>query len=177
MNPDDDKTIVISKSLKTFKGTFDKILSTNSTQKDVFNFIRPCLDNIQKGINCTILAYGQTGSGKTYTMFGGDWSFNDKMNDYEKRKNLQKDEYNFLLNKELVIDPFSETNGIIPNLIMELFNIYNNRKQDNENNNIDNNDNNLTITCSYIQVYNEKIYDLLEEKNEDMEKKKNLKFI
>ena len=51
MNPDDDKTIVISKSLKTFKGTFDKILSTNSTQKDVFNFIRPCLDNIQKGIN------------------------------------------------------------------------------------------------------------------------------
>ena len=172
MNPDDDKTIVISKSLKTFKGTFDKILSTNSTQKDVFNFIRPCLDNIQKGINCTILAYGQTGSGKTYTMFGGDWSFNDKMNDYEKRKNLQKDEYNFLLNKELVIDPFSETNGIIPNLIMELFNIYNNRKQDNENNNIDNNDNNLTITCSYIQVYNEKIYDLLEEKNEDMEKKK-----
>ena len=169
MNPDDDKTIMISKSLKTFKGTFDKILSTDSTQKDVFNFIKPCLLNIQKGINCTILAYGQTGSGKTYTMFGGDWSFNDSMKNVNKKKNLTKDEYNFILNKELVIDPFSETNGIIPNLIMQLFNIYNNNNQNSEENN--NQNANLFITCSYIQVYNEKIYDLLEQ-NDDIEQKK-----
>ena len=171
MNPDDDRTIVISKSLKTFKGTFDKILSTNSTQKDVFEFIKPCLFNIQKGINCTILTYGQTGSGKTYTMFGGDWSFNENMNDYEKRKRLKKDEYNFLLNNELAIDPFSETNGIIPNLIMQLFNIYNNKQNNDSINEINIINNNITITCSYIQVYNEKIYDLLEPNNEINNKK------
>ena len=167
MNPDDDKTIMITKSLKTFRGTFDKILSVDSTQKDVFDFIKPCLSNIKKGNNCTILAYGQTGSGKTYTMFGGDWSFNDNLAFSEKKKNLQKDEYNFILNKELVIDPFSETNGIIPNLIMNLFSIYNNNK-----NNEENKDNsNLNIKCSYIQVYNEKIYDLLDNLNELNSKK------
>ena len=116
MDPDDDKTIMISKSFKTFKGIFDKILSTDSTQKEVFDFIKPCLFNIKKGINCTILAYGQTGSGKTYTMFGKDWSFYENIK--EKNNYLSKDEYNFILNKELVIDPFSETNGIIPNLII-----------------------------------------------------------
>ena len=172
MNPNDDKTIMISKSLKTFKGTFDKILSTNSTQRDVFNFIKPCVYNIQKGINCTILAYGQTGSGKTYTMFGGDWSFSDNMKKNNK-KNLTRDEYNFLLNKELVIDPFSETNGIIPNLIMQLFNIYNNNKNSEDEND---NNNNLLIKCSYIQVYNEKIYDLLEEIDQN-EQKKNFELI
>ena len=167
MNPDDDKTIMITKSLKTFRGTFDKILSVDSTQKDVFDFIKPCLSNIKKGNNCTILAYGQTGSVKTYTMFGGDWSFNDNLAFSEKKKNLQKDEYNFILNKELVIDPFSETNGIIPNLIMNLFSIYNNNK-----NNEENKDNsNLNIKCSYIQVYNEKIYDLLDNLNELNSKK------
>ena len=168
MNPDDDKTIMITKSLKTFKGTFDKILSIDSTQKDVFEFIKPCLFNIKKSNNCTILAYGQTGSGKTYTMFGGDWSFNDNEIYSEKKKGLQKDEYNFILNKQLVIDPFSETNGIIPNLIMQLFNTYNNNKNDEENKENDN----LVIKSSYIQVYNEKIYDLLEDIDETNNKKK-----
>ena len=191
MDPDDDKTIMISKSFKTFKGYFDKILSTDSTQKEVFDFIKPCLFNIKKGINCTILAYGQTGSGKTYTMFGKDWSFYENIK--EKNNYLSKDEYNFILNKELVIDPFSETNGIIPNLIMQLFNSYNNNKENkknkednienkdsNDNNdnkenneNIENNENNnLNIECCYIQVYNEKIYDLLEPINENNENKK-----
>ena len=168
MNPDDDKTIMISKSLKTFKGTFDKILSIDSTQKDVFDFLKPCLINIKKSNNCTIMSYGQTGSGKTYTMFGGDWSFNDSEIFSEKKKNLQKDEYNFILNRELVIDPFSETNGIIPNLIMQLFNMYNNNKSDEDNKENDD----LIIKSSYIQVYNEKIYDLLENIDEANNKKK-----
>ena len=42
----------------------------------------------KKSNNCTILTYGQTGSGKTYTMFGGDWSFNDNEIFSEKKKNL-----------------------------------------------------------------------------------------
>ena len=168
MNPDDDKTIMITKSLKTFKGTFDKIFSIDSTQKDIFDFIKPSLINIKKSNNCTILTYGQTGSGKTYTMFGGDWSFNDNEIYSEKKKGLQKDEYNFILNKQLVIDPFSETNGIIPNLIMQLFNTYNNNKNDEENKENDN----LVIKSSYIQVYNEKIYDLLEDIDETNNKKK-----
>ena len=152
--------IGISKSLKRFEATFDRVLSQNGTQKDVFNFVKPCLKLIKQGINCTMLAYGQTGSGKTYTMFGGEWAMNDMSTDYDQRRNFNKDKYNFILNEELMIDPFSQTNGIIPNLIMSLFQTYSN-------------DNNIIITCSYIQIYNEKVYDLLIDEEEIPEQKNN----
>ena len=166
LNIDSDSTqkIEISKSLKKFEATFDRVLSQNSTQKDVFNFVKPCMKLIKQGINCTILAYGQTGSGKTYTMFGGEWAMNDQSTDYDQRKNFNKDKYNFILNEELMIDPFSKTNGIIPNLIMALFQTYGS---------YDSNDNNIIITCSYIQIYNERVYDLLVDEEELVEQKKN----
>ena len=161
LNIDSETTqkIEISKSLKKFEATFDRVLSQNSTQKDVFNFVRPCINLIKQGINCTILAYGQTGSGKTYTIFGGEWAMNDKSTDYEQRRNFNKDKYNFILNEELMIDPFSKTNGIIPNLIMSLFQTYSNN-------------NNIIITCSYIQIYNEKVYDLLGDEEEEQAEEK-----
>ena len=155
--------IGVSKSLKKFEATFDKVLPQDCNQNDVFDFISPCIDQIKQGLNCTILAYGQTGSGKTYTMFGEEWAKSDKNFDLEQRKNINKDDYNFILNEDLFIDPFSKTNGIIPNLIMSLFKTFDN---------YDSNDNNITITCSYIQIYNEKVYDLLAEEEETEEKKK-----
>jgi len=154
--------IEISKSLKKFEATYDKILGEKCTQKDVFNFVKPCLNFIKKGINCTILAYGQTGSGKTYTMFGGEWAINDQSTDYEQRKKFNKDKYNFILNDELTIDPFSPTNGIIPNLIMNLFQTYGAYGS---------NGNDIIITCSYIQIYNEQVYDLLIDEDETKEEK------
>ena len=159
IDSESSQKIEISKSLKKFEATFDRVLSQNGTQKDVFNFVKPCIQLIKQGINCTILAYGQTGSGKTYTMFGGEWAMNDNSTDYKNRKNFNKDKYNFILNEELMIDPFSKTNGIIPNLIMSLFQTYAN-------------DSNIMITCSYIQIYNEKVYDLLiDEEEEENEQK------
>ena len=162
VDSENSQKIEISKSLKKFSATYDKVLSQKSTQKDVFNFIKPCMNYIKKGINCTILAYGQTGSGKTYTMFGGEWAMNDKSTDYETRKKFNKDKYNFILNEELTIDPFSQTNGIIPNLIMNLFQVYGTY----------NPNDNIIITCSYIQIYNEQVYDLLIDELENKEEKK-----
>ena len=155
--PEDDNTIILYKEPEIFQGTFNRIFSSDSTQKDVFDFIKPCLINIQSGINCTILAYGQTGTGKTYTMFGNDWSFNE--NDFNININnnetlLYGNNNDELLKNQIVIDRTSELNGIIPNLIMELYNLYNEKEKKE---NID-----IIITCSYIQIYNEKIYDLLD---------------
>jgi hypothetical protein len=97
-------------------------------------------------------------------MFGGEWAMNDKSTDYNQRKNFNKDKYNFILNDELMIDPFSKTNGIIPNLIMSLFQTYGG--YDSKGNT------NIIITCSYIQIYNEKVYDLLIDEDEIIEQKK-----
>jgi len=53
-----------------------------------------------------------------------------------------------------LLNPFSEDNGLIPRLINKLFidlDVIN--KKDNKK---------YTVYCSYLQVYNEKIFDLLE---------------
>ena len=162
IDSENSQKIEVTKSLKKFEATFDKVLTQKGTQKDVFNFIKPCIDQVKQGLNCTILAYGQTGSGKTYTMFGGEWAMNDKISDIENQKNFNKDKNNFILNDDLFIDPFSKTNGIIPNIIMSLFQTYGA---------YDSTDNNITITCSYIQIYNEKVYDLLAEEETEEKKK------
>ena len=146
---EDDRKIQLSKGTKVFKGYFDKIFFPNSTQEQVYNYIRVIFSSLFKGINSTILAYGQTGSGKTYTMFGAEWTFNFLNNNLNRK--IIKDEFNFLIDKDFILDPFSSTNGIIPRIIFELFDIINKEKKNEK----------IKISCSYIQVYNERIYDLL----------------
>jgi len=49
------------KTTKTF--TFDKVFGMYSTQEEVFeSIVRPIVDEVLAGFNCTIFAYGQTGS-------------------------------------------------------------------------------------------------------------------
>ena len=152
---ENDQKIQLSKGSKIFKGYFDKIFFPILTQEQVYNFIKPVLTSCLKGINSTILCYGQTGSGKTFTMFGNDWTYNLNKNKFNY------DEFNFLIDKNFIVNPFNNNNGIIPRLIIELFNIVN---QENSN---------VKISCSYIQIYNERIYDLLIDNTFNL-KKKNL---
>ena len=50
---------------------FDKVFGPYSTQEDVYDdAVRPVVDEVLDGYNCTIFAYGQTGTGKTHTMEG-----------------------------------------------------------------------------------------------------------
>ena len=157
---DDNTKIILAKNSKKFISNFDRIFPENSTQESIFEFIKPIIETTLKGINSTILAYGQTGSGKTYTMFGKDFTMNDNYYDKKNSNKLKKDKYNFLVDKDFIIDPFSETNGIIPRVVLELFKY----KQSS------------IITCSYIQVYNEKIYDLLIDNTFKKDNNKNINF-
>ena len=155
LDDSDDRKIRIGRSLTCFEAYFDKVFFNRANQESIYSFIYPGLTRAQQGINCTIMAYGQTGSGKTYTMFGSDWTLNSNENDYiDKKISMKYDKYNFICN-DFVVEPFAETNGIIPRTIMNLF-------QDKKDN--------VTITCSYIQIYNERIYDLLTEEVETQEK-------
>ena len=156
---DNNKKIILSKNNKKFVSEFDRIFPENSKQEDIYNFINPIISLTIKGINSTILAYGQTGSGKTYTMFGEDFTMNNNGKLFSKR--LKKDKYNFIIDEEFVVDPFSNSNGIIPRVVLDLFKYKNKNK--------------TIITCSYIQIYNERIYDLLID-NTFKKSEKNLNF-
>lgn len=51
--------------------TFDKVFGMYSTQDEVFKgIVKPIVQEVLEGFNCTIFAYGQTGTGKTHTMQG-----------------------------------------------------------------------------------------------------------
>lgn len=79
----------ISNSIDIDSKTYDLISFTNdfihwstgdsridpeyATQQRVYNDVgKPIVDNALKGYNCCVFAYGQTGSGKTYSMIGED---------------------------------------------------------------------------------------------------------
>ncbi|KAI1436846.1 P-loop containing nucleoside triphosphate hydrolase protein [Xylaria sp. CBS 124048] len=50
---------------------FDRVFSPAADQSMIYDdVVRPILEEMLNGYNCTIFAYGQTGTGKTYTMSG-----------------------------------------------------------------------------------------------------------
>ena len=52
---------------------FDHVFDVDTSQEQIFDYIcKRRINDVMKGINCTIFAYGQTGSGKTYSISGGD---------------------------------------------------------------------------------------------------------
>ncbi|SCZ97432.1 BZ3500_MvSof-1268-A1-R1_Chr4-2g07210 [Microbotryum saponariae] len=48
--------------------TFDRVISPEEGQSEVFACAEPLVESFLTGLNATILAYGQTSSGKSYTM-------------------------------------------------------------------------------------------------------------
>lgn len=122
---------------------FDKIISQDKTQKQMFENVQPFIEKILDAFNLTIFAYGQTGSGKTYTMFGKDWE--NSFQEIEKSKKSMKQ------NTPLT-DVASDSNyaGLIPRSTYHLFNCLDQQKGQ------------FNVFCSFIQIYNEKVYDLLQ---------------
>lgn len=54
---------------KSKKFTFHHVFGPDSTQRNVYTeCVKPLVQHVFDGYNCTVMAYGQTGSGKTYTM-------------------------------------------------------------------------------------------------------------
>lgn len=50
---------------------FDKVFGPECRQQEIYrDVVKPMIDQVVCGFNCTIFAYGPTGTGKTYTMEG-----------------------------------------------------------------------------------------------------------
>jgi hypothetical protein len=130
-----DGSVKVSDLTHVVESKYDKIFSQNSTQEQLLGFIQGGLIDLLRGINCTVFAYGQTGSGKTHTMFGPKWE--------ESVANQLMGNYknDFFSN--------TENHGLIPRTITDLFNTIDMSTH--------------TLYCSFIQIYNEKLYDLLQD--------------
>ncbi|QPG96151.1 hypothetical protein C2857_003344 [Epichloe festucae Fl1] len=110
-------------SLSNKSYTFDRVYSPAADQNMVFDdTVKPILDEMLAGYNCTIFAYGQTGTGKTYTM-SGDMSE--------------------------TLGMLSGEAGIIPRVLHQLFN------------KLEIDDREHCVKCSFIELYNEELRDLL----------------
>jgi kinesin family protein 4/21/27 len=93
------------------------------------------------GYHATVFAYGQTGSGKTFTMEGYEYDGASKLNNPDQRGGKVHVNSN--------IDNLN--NGISVRAIKEVF------RQVEETRKVKH----IDISCSFLQIYNEKVFDLL----------------
>lgn len=130
----------VASSPKDRKKTFflDNIIDWKSSQSRCFRVIGfPMVESVLAGYNATIFAYGQTGSGKTYTMFGPE-------------------------------DMYSPRHvGLIQRSMAMLFKSLNERmERKTANLNEDRLIEGFTVSIQFLQIYREKLYDLLNPINE-----------
>jgi hypothetical protein len=127
----------IIKNKKNFK--FDKVFGTASDQNDVFEGLKisQLVSRVVDGYHATIFAYGQTGSGKTFTMEGYDYK-NKKDTRAKSKAPIIKDNENI---------------GITQRSVKELFQQMKHKKEKHGKH--------ITCYVSFLQIYSEKIYDLL----------------
>lgn len=127
------KLSIDSLSLGEQQFTFDSVAGETESQQAVFEMVgRPMVENCLAGFNSSIFAYGQTGSGKTHTMWG-------------------------LLPSPGTEATLTEERGITPRVFEQLFE----RIRQEERNNVEK-QLRYQCRCSFLEIYNEQITDLLE---------------
>ncbi|XP_063589591.1 kinesin-like protein KIF3A [Penaeus indicus] len=133
--------------------TYNVVFEPEATQEDIFDHsgIKRLLDMAIEGFSCTTFCYGQTGSGKTHTLTGPPHLYYAKLPDTtspRKGSNKQTTRQAPLFEKGPHL--FSEEHGLIFRSFVYLFSQLQNRD-----------DQEFTLTASYLEIYNEKVIDLL----------------
>ncbi|KAL2651860.1 hypothetical protein R1flu_019988 [Riccia fluitans] len=120
--------------------TYDSVAGVDASQQEVFNMVGlPMVENCLAGFNSSIFAYGQTGSGKTHTMWGAT---SDAGTDLSPSKDR----------------------GITPRVFEQLFA----RMMQEEKLNLDK-ALQYQCRCSFLEIYNEQITDLLESNQKNLQ--------
>ncbi|KAF5194421.1 Kinesin, partial [Thalictrum thalictroides] len=113
--------------------TFDSVADINSSQQEIFHLVgAPLVENCLAGFNSSIFAYGQTGSGKTYTMWGPA---------------------NALLEGNIANSP----QGLTPRVFEQLFTRIDEEQVKHADRQLQ-----YQCRCSFLEIYNEQITDLLD---------------
>ncbi|GMI40899.1 hypothetical protein TeGR_g13622, partial [Tetraparma gracilis] len=160
----------------TFK--FDQACPETASQSSVFAFIRPAIAQVVSGVNTTVFAYGQTSTGKTHTMLG------EGLEQQVSNKALAWNQIKNHMHKN------QDGWGVIPRSLKELFaslkriggSSFGERKGSvfdrksivagSPSHNSGGGGEKFSVMCSYMQIYNDQLYDLL---NEEKDKRGNLK--
>ncbi len=149
-----DATVRIQSSMqqntdKVFK--FNQVLPETSNQDDVFEAYSPLIDSALDGLHATCFCYGQTGSGKTYSMEGLDYIVTNTGSEAAgSSKQVIKPDLN---------TP-KERHGIVLRTMEALFERARSR-QEQSGSPEDGGRLSFRIRCSFVQLYNEKLTDLI----------------
>ena len=131
------KTVTIDAQPKPRTFLFDHVGWVDTSQEDIFEKVgKPVTDMCVQGFNGTIFAYGQTGSGKTFTIQGPQDDKSTQVSEQFRRVG-------------------SEHRGLMPRVFNHMFSQIANLERMNPR---------LKFLCqaSFLEIYNDKIYDLLE---------------
>ncbi|XP_044746459.1 kinesin-like protein KIF23 [Coccinella septempunctata] len=163
---------------------FKQIFTSYATQKEVFDFVAmPLLQDLLKGKNALLLGYGVTGSGKTHTLSGEpsdpgimprciNTIFNT-IGDYQTPKFTVKPDrmngYQIQSENDAIHDRFLESRannakvarGKTPRKVVDQPFYFNDGTRIND---VDV-DCSYAVFVSYVEIYNNTVYDLLDESN------------
>eukprot|EP00127_Corallochytrium_limacisporum_P001121 Clim_evm9s40 gene=Clim_evmTU9s40 len=113
--------------------SYDQVFGPDTSQVELYlDTVKPIVEEVLQGYNCTIFAYGQTGTGKTHTMVGpadGKPSFTGYAEDTHA--------------------------GIVPRALEHVFDVLE-AGQSRPDNPLE-----FSVRVSYVELYNEELKDLL----------------
>ncbi|KAG8062682.1 hypothetical protein GUJ93_ZPchr0003g17400 [Zizania palustris] len=122
----------------------DGFLDDMASQADAFDLVgAPMIDIALAGFNASLVCYGQSGTGKTYTMWGALAAMVDSSSDHADR-------------------------GIVPRVIQNLFAHIQGRQESSPDSQTS-----YQCRCSFLEVYNEQINDLLDPSQRNLQIREN----
>jgi kinesin family protein 6/9 len=124
---------VVDNSVEAYRFQVNNVLTPIATQEEVFNqCVKDLADSVLlNGISCTLMAYGATGSGKTHSMIGPPGNFQQR--------------------------------GVVPRAIEYICKRAETMRSEAvmAGGTSDESDRQLTLRCSYLEIYNDHLIDLL----------------
>jgi hypothetical protein len=147
--PDDEPgCLVVDSPLEgEYDFFFDGVFEEYASQEEVYQgAIASVPTKLLEGYNCTVVAYGQTGSGKSHTMMGLNGGV-DGLSALTQQQQQESEEMNGKPPRK--VNP--EAQGMILKTTHDLFQKIQQASPSLE----------FTIRCSYVELYLEKILDLL----------------
>lgn len=130
---ENSKSILLDTKPEAKRYNYDWVADQETNQAQIFERVgKPLVMTCIEGYNCTIFAYGQTGAGKTYTMQGNGLDF---------------------LTEEFS-DETLVNRGLQPRVLDSLF-------KEIQAKDTPSSETEYLVKCSYYEIYNEQIMDLL----------------